>query len=114
MRSQRSRSMARSSSPCTGPREPNATGARPGRNLVRPLGVHDLAAKIFRLRPSDPASWLSPAEVVAQLRKVFDHVSADTEGARKLGDRFLSKYRMLLQAGLGDKNSTPLEIVERQ
>jgi len=73
-----------------------------------------LAAKLFWLRPSGAASWLSPEEVVARLKKVFDHVSADHEGARKLGDRFVSKYRMLLQAGLGAKNSTPLEIVERQ
>ena len=73
-----------------------------------------MAAKIFRLRASDGASWLSPAEVVARLKTVFDHVSADPEGARKLGDRFVSKYRRLLQAGLGDKNSTPLETVERQ
>ena len=43
---------------------------------------------------------------------MFDHVSADREEARVLGIQFLNTYRALLE--LGDKNSTPLEVIERQ
>jgi hypothetical protein len=71
-----------------------------------------LANKVFWLRPSDGGCWHSPDEVVRRVTNVFDHVSADREEARALGKSFLSTYRALLE--LGDKNATPLEVVERQ
>jgi hypothetical protein len=73
-----------------------------------------LAVKIFWLRPSDGARWHTPNEVAARLTKVFDHVSAEREEARILGERFVDRYRALLQAGLGDQSSPPLEVIERQ
>ena len=71
-----------------------------------------MARKVFWLHPCDGACWHSPDEVVRRLTSVFDHVSADREEARILGKSFLSTYRALLE--LGDKNATPLEVVERQ
>jgi hypothetical protein len=72
-----------------------------------------LAVKIFWLKPND-AAWLSPDEVVARLRDCFDNVTEDREAARMLGDRFLKTYRALIEAGHGDEESTPLDVVERQ
>jgi hypothetical protein len=71
-----------------------------------------LANKVFWLRPPDGACWHSPDEVVRRVANVFDHVSADRDEACALGKSFLSTYRALLE--LGDKNATPLEVVERQ
>lgn len=71
-----------------------------------------MAAKVFWLHPTDRACWHSPDEVVRRLSTVFDHVSADREEARVLGQKLLNTYRALLESG--DKNATPLEVVERQ
>jgi len=71
-----------------------------------------LARKVFWLHPRDGAYWHSPDEVVRRLTGVFDHVSADREEARILGNSFLRTYRALLE--LDNKNATPLEVVERQ
>jgi hypothetical protein len=71
-----------------------------------------LAAKVFWLRPCDGACRHSPDEVVRRLTGTFDHVSADRDEARILGDKFLSTYRALLE--LGNNNSMPLDVVERQ
>jgi hypothetical protein len=71
-----------------------------------------LAAKVFELRPCDGACWHSPDEVVRRLTGTFDHVSADRDEARILGEKFLSTYLALLE--LGNNDSTPLEVVKRQ
>jgi hypothetical protein len=47
-----------------------------------------------------------------RLTIVFDHVSADRDEARILGESFLSTYRDLLK--LGNSDATPLDVVERQ
>ena len=73
-----------------------------------------MATKVFWLRPTEEGRWHSPEEVVGRLTKVFDHVSADREEARILGENFIRTYRKLLGAGLGFGDSTPLHQVEHQ
>lgn len=71
-----------------------------------------MAVKVFWVRP-DGATFLPPKQVIVRLRKAFSYVSVDREAGRKLGEQFVDTYRSLLEAS-GDRNSTPLEVVERQ
>jgi hypothetical protein len=73
-----------------------------------------LPAKVFWLHPCNGGTWRSPDEVLARLSAAFDHVKADRNEARSMGEKFLKTYRALMEYGLGDANSVPLEVVERQ
>jgi hypothetical protein len=70
--------------------------------------------KIYFLTPSDGDDWLSPEEVAERLRASFAHVDVSAEAARKQGGELISKYRTLVQAGLGSANSTSLEELDRR
>lgn len=70
--------------------------------------------KVFWLQAKDPDGWLPPRTVVARLQAAFDHVETDWEVGRLLVESFVSKYRLLIKAGPGNANSTPLEVVERR
>jgi hypothetical protein len=70
--------------------------------------------KSYFLTPSDGDDWLSPEEVAERLRASFAHVDVSAEAARKQGDELIRKYRTLVQAGLGNANSTSVEELERR
>ena len=68
--------------------------------------------KSYFLTPSDGNDWLSPEEVAKRLRTSFARVDASAEEARKQGDELIRKYKTLVQAGLGNANSTSVEELE--
>jgi hypothetical protein len=70
--------------------------------------------KIYFLIPSDGDDWLSPEEVAERLRGSFAHVYVSAEVARKQGDELIRRYRMLMQSGLGNANSTSIEELQRR
>ena len=72
-----------------------------------------MVTKVFCLQPREGKNWLSPAEVSARLKSSFDNVTEDHDLARKLGDQFVSAYRELKAAGIGDLDSLSVEEVEK-
>jgi hypothetical protein len=57
---------------------------------------------------------LPPEKVVALWKAAYPRVFVDADEARAIGERFLRTYRDLLAAGLGNRESTPIEVVERE
>src|SRR5947209_5554848 len=70
--------------------------------------------KLYWLSPPEGSPWLTPEQVVARLQSFFPRVLSDAAAAQGRGRQFIDRYRALLAAGLGDRTSTPLEVVERQ
>lgn len=70
--------------------------------------------KVYQLAPERDSEWLLPAQVAEAFASNFFAVDVDAQAAARLGERFLLKYRQLLDVGCGSKRSTPIEEIEHQ
>jgi L-amino acid N-acyltransferase YncA len=110
------RSAEAGAAPAPGPRQRilglYGSPKRGGELLVPPWDFDRM--KVYWLAPPEGSPWLAPEQVVARWRSSFPRVRSDAAAAQERGRQFLARYRALLDAGLGDRGSTPLEAVERQ
>ena len=69
--------------------------------------------KFYFLAPPNGGNWHSPNDVADRFRDAFSRVSVSAEAAQKQGAELLAKYRLLLESGQGNSQSTSIEELEK-
>ena len=70
--------------------------------------------KVYFLAPPNGENWLSPNDVADRFRDAFARVDVSAEAAQKQGAELLAKYRLLLESGLGNSQSTSIDELEKR